>query len=99
MSAVMELRPTVGTDGAGTFTVYIGASYRELTRDQAFRLFVELGEALSVPTVARAHFFAWAAGLRHLPTTEQVMEKFNVSRATACRWLAFERAQREEKTA
>ena len=95
----MDLRPTVGKDGANTFTVYIGASYQALTRAQAFRLFVELGESLEMPTAGRAHFFAWIAGMRQLPATERVMEQFNVSRATACRWLAFERAQREGETA
>lgn len=99
MSAVMDLRPTVGKDGAGTFTVYIGAGYRELTREQAFRLFVELGESLEMPTVGRARFFAWVAGMRQLPIAERVMEEFNVSRATACRWLAFERAQRQGESA
>lgn len=99
MSAYDGCKPTAGPLEDGRIGVYIGDAHKFLPRDAALRLFVELGDALDLPTPERVRFLEWVAARRVLPIAQDVMTEFNVSRATACRWLATERETRTRSAA
>lgn len=96
MSSTSMYRPLASRHRPDRISVYIGAQYNDLPRDAALRLLVELSEALNVTLPAQQRFHAWAAGLRMLPTVDDVAERFSVSRATAYRWLTAERLERRK---
>lgn len=93
------IRPTASQLEDGRYAIFVGSSFQQLDRSAALRLFIELGDALDEPTPESLRFREWVAGLHQLPPVEQVLDHFNVSRATAYRWLAAERAQRERAAA
>lgn len=99
MNAAAPVRPTASRLDDGQYAIYIATSTHFLDRSATLRLFAELGEVLDIPTPECLRFREWVAGLHFLPSLEQVLERFNVSRATAYRWLAAERAQRERAAA
>lgn len=96
MSA-LTYRPLAERMEDGRFAVYVGANYQYMPREAALALLDQLGRALQIPAWPRRfRFAAWASRRHRLPSRDEVMAHFPVNRATAYRWIAQERREREE---
>jgi hypothetical protein len=91
-------RPVAEALPNGLVAVYCGGHYNDLPRHAAIDLMRQLGEALGLASTHHLEFLSWAAQLHALPTRDQVMERFGVSRAMAYRLIAAERTRRQSCT-
>lgn len=91
-------RPLADRLPNGRIAVYVGATYSQLAGAEALQMFVQLADAMDLEIPAQIRFRHWLSGYRVEPAISAVRNHFNVSRATAHRWLAAARAARSRST-